>query len=171
MSIPSAIIPGCKLNVGILFFIDETGVHNHITVNEIFQEGLIVVFGGPAPFSRLDTEQAIQYEKAGQELKSLGIDRIIGLYCQDAFVMKQFANHVENSAGCSDVEYYADGDGIFLLSYNLGHDFTNYGLSMRSERWCAVVENGVVVWSDHDDYSEIDKTHVNKVIEWIKTSS
>jgi peroxiredoxin len=171
MSIPSAVTSGRDLDLGVLFFMDKNNAHSHITVKELFQQGVVVVFGGPAPFSRLDTEQAIQYEKASAELKELGVDRIIGLYCQDAFIMKQFGDHIKNLAGSSQVEFYGDGDGSFVMAYGLGHDFTNHGLGMRSERWCAVVENGKVVWVEHDNYSDIDKTHVSKVIEWIKTSS
>lgn len=171
MSIPSALTVGRDMNLGVLFQIDSHGLHNHVTVADLFREGLIVVFGGPAPFSRLDTEQAIQYERVAPELKELGVDRIIGLYCQDAFVMKQFADHITNLTGSSEVEFFGDGDGTFVMAYGLGHDFTNHGLSMRSERWCAVIEAGQVVWVDHDDFSEINNTHVDKVIAWIKTSN
>jgi peroxiredoxin len=171
MSIPSALTVGRSMNLGVLFYIDANGSHSHITVEDLFREGLIVVFGGPAPFSRLDTEQAIQFEKAGPELKAHGVDRIIGLYCQDAFVMKQFSNHITNVTGNSNLEFFGDGDGTFVMSYGLGHDFTNNGLGMRSERWCAVIDAGEVVWVEHDDFSEINKTHVDKVIEWIKTSN
>jgi peroxiredoxin len=171
MSIPSAVTPGRDFDLGVLFYIGNDGVHSHITVKDLFQEGLMVVFGGPAPFSRLDSEQAVQYERAGTALKDLGVDRIIGLYCQDAFVMKQFADHINKITDTSTVEFFGDGDGSFVMAYGLGHDFTNYGLGMRSERWCAVVDNGQVVWVEHDNFSDIDKTHVDKVIEWLKESN
>jgi peroxiredoxin len=171
MTIPSALTVGRDLDLGVLFFINDKGIHSHITTKDLFQEGRIVVFGGPAPFSRLDTEQALQYEAAGRQLKELGVDRIIGLYCQDGFVVKHFSDHIKQKANASTVEYFGDGDGTFAMSYGLGHNFMNSGLGMRSERWCAIVEQGKALWVEHDEFSEINNTHVDKVIEWIKKSS
>jgi len=171
MSIPSALTVGRDLDLGVLFFINSDGIHSHTTVKELFQQGLIVVFGGPAPFSRLDTEQAVQYASASSQLKELNVDRVIGLYCQDGFVVKHFADHIKQKTNDSVVEFFGDGDGTFIMAYGLGHDFTNHGLSMRSERWCAVINDGKVLWVEHDEFSEINKTHVDRVIEWIKKSN
>lgn len=168
MTIPSAIAVNAPIGQGVVYYIDDNRRHSSTSVAEIFKDCAAVVFGGPAPFSRLDTEQAEQYELACPELLSLGIDRVVAIYCQDAFVCQKFKETISEKTGTDYLRYYGDGDGFFVQSYNLWRDFTNQGLSMRSERWCAVVKDNVVKFVEHDDYSEIDKTHVSNIIAWLK---
>lgn len=170
MTIPSAIAVNAPIGQGAVFYIDDERRHSSTSVAEIFKDCTAVVFGGPAPFSRLDTEQAEQYEQASAELLSLGINRVVAIYCQDAFVCQKFRETVSAKVGTDNVRYYGDGDGYFVQAYNLWHDFTGQGLSMRSERWCAVVRDNVVKFVEHDDYSVIDKTHVDNIIAWLKAN-
>jgi len=167
MSIPSAITLNLPLEHGMLYHINDDRIHSNVKVAELFKEGRIAVFGGPAPFSRLDTEQAVAYEQASAELKKLGIDKIVAIYVQDAFVCQKFREEVSAKAGSDNLRYYGDGDGFFSSAYGLGHDFTHQGLSMRSERWCAITNNGRVEYVQHDDYQLIEETSVDKMLEYL----
>jgi len=169
MTIPSAISVNAPIGQGVLYHIDDSGSHVAVTVAELFNNGVTVVFGGPAPFGRLDSEQAEQYERAAAELLSLGVDRVVAIYCQDAFVCKKFREAISQKTQTDYIRYYADGDGYFIQAYNLWRDFTGSGLGMRSERWCAVVENNVTKFVEHDEYTDIDKTHVDNIISWLKS--
>jgi peroxiredoxin len=171
MTIPSAIAVNAPIGQGVLYHIDDSRRHISVPVAELFKNGVTVVFGGPAPFSRLDTEQAEQYELAAEQLLSLGIDRVVAIYCQDAFVCQKFRETISEKTQTDYLRYYGDGDGFFVRAYDLWRDFTYQGLSLRSERWCAVVKDNIVQFVAHDDYQEIDNTHVDKVIEWLKTSN
>lgn len=171
MTIPSAVTFGTTLEHGVLYHIDDKRIHASIKVSDLFKEGRIVVFGGPAPFSRLDSEHAELYERSAEELKSLGVDNIVALYCQDAFVCQKFREEISGRVGSDHVRYYGDGDGFFMQAYGLGHDFTHQGLAVRSERWCAVVNDGKVEFVQHDDYQLIENTHPDKVIEFLKANS
>jgi peroxiredoxin len=169
MTIPSAVAVNAPIGQGVVYYIDNNKKHCSITVADVFKGGPIVVFGGPAPFSRLDSEQAEQYERACEQLRALGINKVVAIYAQDAFVCQKFKEEISAKAGSDNIQYYGDGDGFFIQSYDLCRDFTNQGLSIRSERWCAVVEENMVRFVDHDDYSVIDKTHVNNIINWLKS--
>lgn len=168
MTIPSAVAVNAPIGQGVLYYIDSNKKHSSITVADVFRGGPVVVFGGPAPFSGLDTEQAEQYEHAYDQLHKLGIDQVVAIYAQDAFVCEKFREEVSRSTGGNNLKYYADGDGFFIKAYDLCRDFTYQGLSVRSERWCAVVKENMVKFVQHDDYSTIDNTHVDKVIAWLK---
>jgi len=169
MSIPSAINVNAPIGQGLVYYINDSGQHSNITVAELFNNGVTVVFGGPAPFSRLDSQHAEQYERRCEELLALGVDRIIAIYCQDAFVCNKFRETISQRAQSDHIRYYGDGDGYFTQAYDLVRDFTGQGLSVRSERWCAVVENNIIKYAEHDDYSEIDKTHVDHIVSWLKS--
>jgi peroxiredoxin len=163
------ITTGTVLDASILYYIDENNLHKHLRVDDIFKDKVSVVFGGPAPFSKLDTEQAKLYEQASSELLSHNIDQVVGIYCQDAFVCKKFQEDVSKEIGTSNVKYYADGDGFFVRDYKLWLDFTFHGLSLRSWRWCAVVEDCQIIWVQNDEFQLIEHTHPKKVLEWLES--
>jgi peroxiredoxin len=159
---------GRILDLGQVYRINDVDIHESHTANSIFGEGRTVVFGGPAPFSRLDTEQAVAYEQASTEMLSLGVDKVIGLYVQDAFVMKEFQQRVRDLASTDNVKFYGDGDGFFVRNYGLEFDFTYQGLSVRSWRWAAVVFNGRVEHAVWDDFQLIEKTAAEQILEHLK---
>lgn len=170
MSIPSAITFGTSLNQGTLYYINDAGLHSHISVEDLFLNGRTVVFGGPAPFSRLDSQHAEQFEIKVEDFKSLGIDKVVAIYCQDAFVCQKFREMISQKAQSDSLRYYADGDGGFIMNYGMSRNFTNSGLGVRSERWAAVVTDGKVDYIEHDEFSVIDKTHPDNIIAWLKKS-
>ena len=162
---------GRVIDMGHVYRINDIDIHESHTINSIFGEGRTVVFGGPAPFSKLDTQQAVSYEQASNTILTLGVDQIIGLYVQDAFVMKEFQQRVRDLAGTNNVKFYGDGDGFFIRNYGLDFDFTYQGLSVRSWRWAAVVFNGRIEYSAWDDFQLIEKTAVEQVLEFLKNET
>lgn len=165
----AALQKGQTVDLGVVYRID-TDANTHISVNirDLFANKRVVMFMGPAPFSRLDTEQATDYEKLSKEILALQIDEIIGIYVQDAFVMNKFQEVVREQAGSSNVVFYGDGDGFFVKANNLSHDFSFEGLSTRCGRWAMVLNNGVIEHVVVDDYSEINYTSANSVLTYLK---
>ena len=165
-----ALNPGQKIEVGILFRIKDS-VHISANVSDIFANKRIVLFMGPAPFSKLDTEQALAYEQSSKELLSKNIDLVMGVYVQDAFVVKKFEEQIQTDANSSNVELYGDGDGFFVKSNYLTHDFTHHGLGTRSGRWAMILNNGVVEYVVCDDYTTIDKTSADSILKHLKNET
>jgi peroxiredoxin len=159
---------GAEFHAGIVYYIDKNKIHKNIQSADIFSKRRIVVFGGPAPFSKLDTEQALLFEKASKEILSLGVDAVVAIYVQDAFVTDKFRQEISSQAGTDNIEYYADGDAFFSRGLELTHDFTFQGLSVRSGRWAAVVNDRIAEWAAFDEYQVIDETHPKKVLAWLK---
>lgn len=160
--------PGQRLDQGTVYYIDGQGTHTSISVSEVFALGRVAVFGGPAPYSRLDTAQALDWQRASSTLLQSGIDRLVAVYVQDAFVVNEFRKTIAAAAGNDLISYYADGDGFFVRSAGLDLDFTYQGLGMRSHRWAAVVDHGLVEWSAIDSASEIKLTSSAAVLSWLE---
>lgn len=165
------LVVGQPVVAGIVYYINDNNLHSSIPVTELFADKRLVVFMGPAPFSRLDTEQARDYEKYSNEILAQGVDGIIGIYVQDAFVTKKFQEHIHEVAGSSSVKLYGDGDGFFARGNNLVHDFTLSGLGQRSGRWAMVLNKGIIEFVMADDYQLIDHTSANKVLKYLKNET
>jgi peroxiredoxin len=157
---------GKTIRNGTLFRI-ENEQHKYIESNEVLIGKTVLIFMGPAPFSRLDTEQAIAYEKLSKQLLQY-VDDIYGIYCQDAFVMQQFEKHVQTVAGSKNVKFYGDGDGMFARYNELLHDYTNSGLGQRSGRWAFVANSRIIEFVSCDDFSELDVTSAANLLEVLK---
>lgn len=159
---------GDLVGAGIVYKINSSGVHESLPTRDLLINKRVIIFAGPAPFSRLDTEQAMDYARVSDELLKY-VDNIYGLYCQDAFVMNHFDKHVKETVSDSQVEFYGDGDGLFTRAHKLEHDFTNHGLSLRSIRYALVVKNEVIEYAVSDDYKVIENTAASKVLQWLKS--
>ena len=166
-----ALKKGQTVDLGVVYRINPNGLHESVSIKDLFESKRLLVFMGPAPFSKLDTEQALDYESASHEILSHNIDGIIGLYVQDAFVMKKYQEHVQAVAGTNNVEFYGDGDGFFVKANNLSHDFTFEGLSTRCGRWAFVINNGVIEYVTVDDYSVVETTSANSILKQLKNEA
>jgi peroxiredoxin len=169
MTVP--LVVGQPIVSGILYYINEENLHSSIPVTELFANRRLVVFMGPAPFSRLDTEQAVDYEFRSNEILAEKVDGIIGIYVQDAFVTSKFQDHITRQTGSANVKLYADGDGFFVRGNNLVHDFTYSGLGQRSGRWAIVLNNGIIEYSIADDFQVIENTSVDRILQYLRNET
>ena len=158
--------PGDRIRNGTLFRINEEGAHDYVESDNLFVGKRVVIFMGPAPFSMLDTEQAIGYEDMSAEML-VRVDMVVGIYCQDAFVMNQFKNHIHSKTATNNVIFWGDGDGQFARYNQMLHDFTNSGLGIRSGRWSMVIDDGIVEYIACDDYTEINLTSAQETVNYL----
>ncbi len=160
---------GDIIDAGVVYKIDDEGTHRHLVTRDLLSGKRAVVFGGPAPFSRLDTEQAHEYARLADEMLK-HVDAVIGVYCQDAFVMKQFDLHIRQTYPGHHVAFWGDGDALFARGNGLDHNFSYQGLSLRSGRFAMVVDDQVLEHIFLDDYKEINLTSAEAVLQWLKDS-
>jgi len=159
---------GDMVGAGAVYKINAAGVHQAVPTRDLLMDKRVVIFAGPAPFSRLDTEQAIAYAKLSKEMLEY-VDNVYGLYCQDAFVMNHFDKHIKETVPDSGVEFYGDGDAFFIRAHKLEQDFTHQGLSIRSIRYAIVVKNELIEHQTSDDFKVIDNTSAERMLEWLKS--
>ena len=165
------LVVGQRILSGIVYYMNEENLHSSIPVTELFAGRRLVVFMGPAPFSRLDTEQAVDYETYSNEILAEKVDGIIGIYVQDAFVTTKFQEHFTRQTGSANVKLYADGDGFFVRGNNLVHDFVYSGLGQRSGRWAMILNDGVIEYVMADDFQVIDHTSADSILKYLKNET
>lgn len=164
------LVVGSRADLGSLYRINENGEHTANTVSSIVSDVRSVIFGGPAPFSRLDTQQAKEYAEHSDQILKYA-DRIYGIYCQDAFVMREFSDRITGMIPTNKVTFHADGDAFWTRSQQLEQDFTFQGLGVRCCRYAMILNDGVIEYIVVDEPSEIKNTSVSKVLEFLAKST
>ncbi|WP_193367334.1 peroxiredoxin [Pelagibius marinus] len=113
-----------------------------ITTDEIFGGKKVVLFSLPGAFTPTCSAKHLPgfVDKAG-EFKGKGVDSIICMSVNDAFVMDAWGK--DQNVG-DKVQLLADGNGDFAKALGLELDATGVGLGIRAQRFAMVVEDGVV---------------------------
>ena len=81
------------------------------------------------------------FVKLAPELKEKGVDRIVCMAVNDAFVLGAWAK--DQKAG-EAVQFLADGSAAFTKALGLELDLVARGMGIRSQRFALVLEDGVV---------------------------
>jgi peroxiredoxin len=113
-----------------------------ITTGEIFAGKRVVLFAVPGAFTPVCSARHLPgfIEKA-DEIRAKGVDTIACLSVNDAFVMDAWGR--DRGAG-DKVLMLADGGADFSKAVGLDFDGSKFGMGVRSQRYAAVVEDGVV---------------------------
>ena len=113
-----------------------------LTTDEIFKGKRVVVFSLPGAFTpTCSTSHQPRYEELFEEFKEQGVDQIICLSVNDAFVMYQWGK----SQGANNVFLLPDGSGEFTQKMGMLVDKSNLGFGFRSWRYSMLVEDGEIV--------------------------
>ena len=113
-----------------------------ITTEELFGGKKVVVFAVPGAFTPTCSEQHLPgYIAQASDIRAKGVDDILCVSVNDAFVMGAWGK--DRGAGDA-VTMIADGNGDFSKALGLDFDGSGIGFGIRSQRYAAIVENGVV---------------------------
>ncbi len=111
------------------------------TSQEIFGGKRVVVFSLPGAFTPTCSSTHLpRYEELYEEIKAQGVDEVICLSVNDAFVMFQWGKH----QGASKVFLLPDGNGDFTRQMGMLVEKSNLGFGMRSWRYSMVVKDGKI---------------------------
>lgn len=113
-----------------------------VTTDALFSGKKVVLFAVPGAFTPTCSAKHLPgfIEKA-DEIRKKGVDDIICMSVNDAFVMKAWG---EDRGAGDKVRLIADGNGDLTKALGLGFDGSGIGFGLRSQRFAAIVENGVV---------------------------
>ncbi len=113
-----------------------------VQTGEVLGSGKVLLFAVPGAFtpgcSKLHMPGYVQNAAA---LRDKGISKIVCTAVNDAFVMAAWA---EQQGADKDIVMLADGNGAFAEAMGLVLDGSGIGLGKRSQRYAAIVENGVI---------------------------
>ncbi|MFB0980961.1 MAG: peroxiredoxin [Alteromonadaceae bacterium] len=124
---------------GKLSQLKDGSIINHNT-DELFANKKIVIFGLPGAFTPTCSAAHLPgYVVSANEFKAKGVDAIICLSVNDAFVMHAWgeAQNAEN------IMMLADGDASYTKALGLTMETAGFG-GLRSQRYAMVIENGIV---------------------------
>jgi peroxiredoxin len=112
-----------------------------LTSQQLFGGRRVVVFSLPGAFTpTCSNEQCPSFELAYDEIRALGIDEVICIGVNDAFVMFQWGKHL----GISKVRLIPDGSGHFTRRMGMLINKEHLGFGYRSWRYLMVVDDGVI---------------------------
>jgi peroxiredoxin len=137
-------IPDVKLKA-----VTAEGEQKEVSTRELFQGKKAVLFALPGAFTPTCSAKHLPgYVAQLDELKAKGVDLVACLSVNDAFVMEAWA---KDKGALGKIVMLADGSGAFTRAAGLELDLTGAGMGVRSKRWAAVVDGGVVKSIDIDE--------------------
>lgn len=139
------------------------------STDDIFKGKKVVIFSLPGAFTPTCSSTHLPgYEEKYDELKSLGVDEVVCISVNDAFVMYQWGKNL----GVNKVFLLPDGNGEFTRKMGMLVDKSNLGFGMRSWRYSAFVNDkkieALFTEPDYSDNCPTDPFEVSDVETMLK---
>jgi len=113
-----------------------------VTTDALFAGKKAILFALPGAFTPgCSMKHVPGFVRHHEDIKAKGVDFVACLSVNDAFVMGAWEKD-QKSEG--KVMMLADGSADFTKAVGLSMDASGYGMGLRSQRYAAIVENGVV---------------------------
>ena len=108
--------------------------------DDLFNGKKVVLFAVPGAFTPTCSEAHLPgYVVNSDNFKAKGVDNILCLAVNDAFVMKAWGD----AHNAEELIMLGDGDGAFTKQLGLSMETGSFG-GLRSKRYAMLVEDGVV---------------------------
>jgi peroxiredoxin len=113
-----------------------------ITTEDLFRGKKVVVFAVPGAFTPTCSARHLPgYVEHAADFKSKGLDEVVCISVNDAFVMNAWGKD-QNAIG--KILMVGDGNGEFTKKMGLEMDASKFGMGPRSQRYAMLVDNGIV---------------------------
>ena len=113
-----------------------------MTTDEVFGGKKVAFFAVPGAFTPTCSAKHVPgFKEHADDFKAKGVDAIVCLSVNDAFVMKAWG---ENQGVMGTILMIADPAGDFTKAVGLEMDASKFGMGVRSKRYSMVVNDGVV---------------------------
>lgn len=128
-----------KMPIGQLQELKDGNMITHNTA-ELFANKKVVLFAVPGAFTPTCSAAHLPgYVVGADDLKAKGVDQIICLSVNDAFVMAAWGE----SQNAENITMLADGDASYTKALGLEMDTAGFG-GIRSQRYAMIIDNCVV---------------------------
>lgn len=146
-----------------------------VTTDDLFGGRRVALFALPGAFTpTCSTSHLPRYEELHDEFKSLGIDEVICLSVNDAFVMYQWGK----MQGADKVFLLPDGNAEFTRKMGMLVEKGNLGFGLRSWRYSMVVDDGEIEklfveegFSDNCPTDPFEVSDADTMLEYLKTQA
>ena len=145
-----------------------------VTSDDLFKGKKVVVFSLPGAYTPTCSSNHLpRYDELYDEFKEQGVDDIICLSVNDAFVMYQWGRHIGNKR----IHLLPDGNGEFTRKMGMLVDKSNIGFGMRSWRYSMLVEDGIVTkmfvesgLADNSGEDPFEVSDADTMLAWMRGS-
>jgi peroxiredoxin len=129
---------------------------------EALGRGKVVLFALPGAFTPTCSDYHLPgFVLRAEELRAKGVDTIACLSVNDPFVMDAWGR--DQKVG-DEILMLADGNGAFTTAVGLEMDGSAFGLGTRSQRYAAVIEDGVVTFLGVEPKSGLSVSSAESVL-------
>ncbi len=113
-----------------------------VTTGELFKGRKVVLFAVPGAFTPTCSMKHLPgFVEQAAAIKAKGVDEIVCLSVNDAFVMGAWG---QNQKAGGKVRMVADGNAEFSKAVGLTMDGSGFGMGTRSQRYAMIVDDGKV---------------------------
>jgi glutaredoxin/glutathione-dependent peroxiredoxin len=133
-----------------------------VRTGEVLGEGRVVLFAVPGAFTPGCSKIHLPgFVANADELLGKGVDRIACIAVNDAWVMQAWGE----SQGVGDkILMLGDGNGEFAKAMGLEFDGGGIGLGLRSRRYAAIIDDGIVTKLDVEEKPGVDVSSCESVL-------
>jgi peroxiredoxin len=133
-----------------------------VRTGEVLGTGKVVLFAVPGAFtpgcSKIHLPGYVQH---GDELKAKGVSTIACVAVNDPWVMQAWAD-AQGATG--KIVMLADGNGEFTRAMGLDVDLSIAGLGSRSQRYAAIIDDGVITSLDVEPNPGVDVSKCENIL-------
>jgi peroxiredoxin len=133
-----------------------------ISMDEILNGQKVVLFAVPGAFtSTCSNDHLPSFVKRADDIKAKGVDVIACVAVNDASVMHAWGN----ARGVGDkILMLADGNGDFAKAMGQELDGRAFGMGIRSQRYAAIIEDGVLKALHVDAPGEVNASGADAIL-------
>ncbi|MBL4756991.1 MAG: peroxiredoxin [Rhizobiales bacterium] len=143
-----------------------------LSSTDVFANKKVVLFSLPGAFTpTCSTSHLPRYEALHDEFRDQGVDQLVCLSVNDAFVMYQWGL----SQKAKNVFLLPDGNGEFTRKMGMLVEKSNLGFGMRSWRYSMFVDNGDIKqmfvedgYRDNADSDPFEVSDADTMLGWLK---
>lgn len=128
---------------------------------ELFDNKRVVVFALPGAYTPTCSAAHLPgFVVKADEIKATGVDEIVCLSVNDAFVMDAWGKQ----QNAEHIHMIADGSADFTDAIGLTLDLTARGMGIRSQRYAMIVKNGIVEWLGVEEAGKFEVSTAESVL-------
>lgn len=152
---------GDKLPTVDLYLMGEKGP-DKVSSSDLFTGRRSVLFAVPGAFTPTCSQAHLPgYVVKADELLSKGVDQIVCLSVNDAFVMDAWGKQ-QNAD--DKILMVADSDAEFTKAVGLEMDLSARGLGRRSQRYAMVIDDGVVTHLNVEESGKLEVSDADTML-------
>jgi peroxiredoxin len=141
----------------------RNGQYSSVWTDDFFKGKKVVLFAVPGAFTSVCSDHHLPgFVELADHLKSKGVDEVACTAVNDLDVLSAWFKQY----GVSDkIVPLADGSGEFARALGLELDANAFGMGVRSQRYAAIVEDGVLKVLNIDSPGEVARSGASSILQ------